>query len=95
MKLANRNQDFEKCTRKSPKICAPGISIINSALKNKLGKPVSILFQHFREAPCTYRFCPRETSYGLSSGDTPPPLRNVSTFSILAEAPEALSILQA
>ena len=43
-----------------------------------------------------YRFCPRETSYGRSSGAPPyPPLETSQTFFDSAEAPEALFILQA
>ena len=42
----------------------------------------------------TYRFCPRETSYGRSSGDPlPPRLRNVTNFfSIIYLA--SLSVVQ-
>ena len=41
----------------------------------------------------TYRFCPRERSYGRSSGD-PPPLETSHTFFDTAEAPETLFFLQ-
>ena len=45
----------------------------------------------------TYRFCPRETSYGRSSGDPPPhpPLETSRTFFDTTEAPAALFIVQA
>ena len=43
----------------------------------------------------TYRFCPRETSYGRSSGDPPPTLETSRTFFDTAEAPDALFIVQA
>ena len=44
----------------------------------------------------TYRFCSRETLYGRSSGDPPPPPLEMSrTFFGSAEAPEALFILHA
>ena len=44
----------------------------------------------------TYRFRPRETSYGRSSGDPPtPPLLEIShTFFDTAEAHEAIFFLQ-
>jgi hypothetical protein len=46
----------------------------------------------------THRFCPRETSYGRSSGDPPfPPPRALETPHTVfdsADAPEALFILQ-
>ena len=41
----------------------------------------------------TYRFCPQETSYGLSSGDSPP-LETSRTFSDFTQDPGALFILQ-
>ena len=43
----------------------------------------------------TYRFCPRETSHGRSSGDPPPPLETSRTFFDSPEAFEALFIVQA
>ena len=56
-------------------------------------------FYFYVKGSVTYQFCPRETSYGRFSGDPPPTnapfLKRHALFSALAEAPEALFILQA